>query len=380
MRKIIVLIFSFLLLLSCVSCAQTRRDELLTDLLNAQKHGKVYYSQFDYYAPRDNKKLANSAARQKLGVDIKMYGVDFYYASGTWFTPSSINNCRTNLVYIIRKMWKEHKAVPNFTWHLENPYVPSDFKEYMGCRYMGSVKGYPKEHLFVINEILNATGSACGYGNFSHKDNKTGYKNPRAWFDVRCQEIAGIINQLVDDNGQPIPIIFRLWHECEDSWQWWGAKYCSAEDYKKFFILTERLIKKNAPKSQILWCYCPDRYWKTDSDYMTRYPGDAYVDILGFDDYSIGTTKANLQETIRKSRIVSNIACEKGKVSGLMETANSNEKTSNNFFKNYINKILADKQVSFSIVQTWSTGKLNTKEQIKDRKKFLKHKNIIVCK
>lgn len=91
------MISSFLLLLSCVSCAQTRRDELLTDLLNAQKHGKVYYSQFDYYAPRD-KELANCAARQKLGVDIKMYGVDFYYASGTWLTPSSINNCRTNLV------------------------------------------------------------------------------------------------------------------------------------------------------------------------------------------------------------------------------------------------------------------------------------------
>lgn len=374
----VTLVLILFLLLSDGLTAQTRLDPLMEELLKARNEGKVYYSQFDYYAPRDNK-LVNSTAKEKLGKDLMMYGLDFYYASGTWLTRKSIFSSRKNLVYIVKTMWKKHKAVPVFSWHLENPYVPSDYREYMGCRYTPMVAGYPMAHSSVVNEILTNMGTTCGRGNISRTDNVMAYRNPRAWFDARCEEVASIIKQLVDDGGQPIPVIFRLWHECEDSWQWWGAKFNSAEDYKKFFVLTEQVIMRNAPGCRILWCYCPDRYWKTEEEYLKRYPGDDFVDILGFDDYSIGTTDANLQETIRKARLISRMATDKGKVSAIMETDNAKASTSEVFFKQYVDKILTDSKVSLSIFQVWSTGKLFTKKQVKDRKAFLRRKNVIVA-
>lgn len=40
---------------------------------------------------------------------------------------------------------------------------------------------------------------------------------------------------------------------------------------------------------------------------MLRYPGDEYVEITGFDDYSIGTNSITLQATIKWAKVVSRI-------------------------------------------------------------------------
>ena len=29
------------------------------------------------------------------------------------------------------------------------------------------------------------------------------------------------------------PVIFRPWHECSESWFWWGSKLCSADEYRR---------------------------------------------------------------------------------------------------------------------------------------------------
>ena len=184
--------------------------------------------------------------------------------------------------------------------------------------------------------------------------------------------MADIICELKDEDGHPIPILFRLWHECEDSWQWWGNKFVSAEDYIRFFRLTVDKIEKYAGTHNILYAYCPDRYWKTEKDYMLRYPGNEYVEMIGFDDYSIGTDSVALQATIRRAKTVSRLAMEHNKVAALFETANKKATTSNRFFRDFLQPVLKAEDVKFGLVQLWSTGNLNTPEEITDRTQFLK--------
>jgi Beta-mannanase len=143
-----------------------------------------------------------------------------------------------------------------------------------------------------------------------------------------ARKLPDIINEFVDDNEHPIPFIFRLWHEWEDGWMWWGAKYVSADDYKRFFILTEQTVKKYAPNAQILWAYCSDRYVNGEEEYMERYPGDDYVDIIGFDDYAIGQSKEDWTAAVNRAKMVCRIAEKRHLATGLFENKQQQAKDS----------------------------------------------------
>lgn len=351
-------------------------------LLQAQIYGMSYFSQFHLFDVR-SMNIHSSKYLVQTGEVPYIYALDFYYAAGTYFSEAYRQKNKEAIIEVVKKQWYENKAIPSFSWHLENPYVDSTFGDYMGCRYRygHKEKTYPIEHRYVIKEILTQTGGEqCGFGMYKAKENqKTRYGNPREWFDAQCKEIAEIINKFVDSKGKPIPFIFRLWHECEDSWMWWGSSSVSIDDYKKFFILTEKCIKQYAPKAQILWAYCTDRNWKTKKEFMARYPGDKYVDIIGYDDYQIGCSNKE-NEAIEKARIVTQTAKEHGKVAGLFETANLQDESKDNFMSDYLLPLLETKGVNLGFVQMWIGGAFDTRQQYNDRKKFLKSSNILMIK
>lgn len=351
------------------------------ELKRAADQGQTFYSQFDWYAPRERGNLESQFTKD-MGRRPLIYGVDFYYATGTWFSEDYKSKCRNNLINIVRQAWRENKAIPSFSWHLENPYVNSDFKDDMGCRftyYPDENNNYPEEHRYVIREILNETGEPCGFGGYLRENNKTGYDNPRMWFEAQCREVADIINQLKDDKGRYIPIILRLWHECEDSWTWWGPNTCTDDEYKEFFILTEKLIRKYAPRAKILWGYCTDQYWVNDDNYLKRYPGDKYIDIMGYDDYSIRKNyRDGENKSLERARFMTKIAKEHKKVAAIFETSNSDDKTSETFFRDKVSVILKDEQTSIALFQMWSSGRYITDNEKNDRAWMLAQPYIII--
>lgn len=356
----------------------TDANSVKRNLFLAQSKGKTYFCQLDLYNIK-GKEIFSSKFKKQTGESLYIYALDFYHATGTYFRPSYKSKMRNNIIAVVKKQWREDRAIPSFSWHLENPYVTSDFGVYMGCRFHTKRKGinYPEKHTFVINEILNNKGNRCGMGRYKYTHtNNVSYPNPRKWFIDQCKEVASIINEFVDDNGKPIPIIFRLWHECEDSWQWWGSSMVSVRDYKKFFIYTEKLIKKYAPNAQIVWVYCTDRNWNTEQEFMLRYPGDDYVDIIGYDDYKL-SYPYKFAKSREKARLVTAVAEKHKKIAGLFETDNVCKKTQDVFFMDYLLKILLDKQVRLGVVQMWNVGEFNYKLQYDDRKKFLQQPNIL---
>lgn len=60
------------------------------------------------------------------------------------------------------------------------------------------------------------------------------------------------------------------------------------QKYKDFYIYTVEKFRQLCPYKNILFGYCRDKYWSTEQSYLDRYPGDDYVDVMGFDNYSIG--------------------------------------------------------------------------------------------
>lgn len=358
--------------------AWTDAASVKNKLMEAQDSGVFYFSQSDLYRARRKTDYNSSKFKEKTDEVLYVYGLDFGYASGTFLEEGYKNRNRQHVIEIVKTQWAQNKAIPLFSWHLENPYIPSDYEK-QGCtyRFHKKVPDYPTEHRFVINEILNGTGSECGYGRKNKNDDfSSSFINPQSWFDKRCQEVAAIINELVDESNKPIPFIFRLWHEMEADWMWWGSGSVSPEDYKAFFILTRQKILEYAPNAQILWGYGPDSYWDSEEEFMLRYPGDEYVDIIGYDDYKIARPDKKERE-LKLAQTVSEVAKKHKKIAALFETANKREKTKDNFFKDFLYPITQDSLVHFGLVQLWASGIFEEEQQVQDRLWFLRQSNVL---
>ena len=80
------------------------------------------------------------------------------------------------------------------------------------------------------------------------------------------------------------PAIFRPWHENIGSWFWWGGRLCTADEYVALFRMTHDYLVQERGLTNLQWCYSPNGPISV-ADYLSRYPGDDYVDYLGTDIY-----------------------------------------------------------------------------------------------
>ena len=129
------------------------------------------------------------------------------------------------------------------------------------------------------------------------------------------------LNSLKRTDGSLIPIIFRPWHEMNGNWFWWGKDFCSNEDYKKLFVFTVEYLKNTKGIDNILIAYSPDRQFHSEEEYLTWYPGDEYVDILGVDNYyDFKPGGEGLDAVVKKLEIVTEAAAKKNKIAAFTET------------------------------------------------------------
>lgn len=88
----------------------------------------------------------------------------------------------------------------------------------------------------------------------------------------------------ISDTG--IPVIFRPWHEHSGSWFWWGADLCTPEQYNELWRMTHDYLTEEKGLTNMLWAISPNYMSSEFEAWEDRYPGDAYVDILGIDCYA----------------------------------------------------------------------------------------------
>ena len=116
---------------------------------------------------------------------------------------------------------------------------------------------------------------------------------------------------LTDDNGQPIPVIFRPWHENNGVWFWWGNTHCTPEEYRALYFLTQDYISNvQCPMSNIQWSYSPNLDGAmTEEKFLQWYPGDERIDLIGLDAYQWGTE----EDFVRQTRADLDFLCAFGK-------------------------------------------------------------------
>lgn len=110
-----------------------------------------------------------------------------------------------------------------------------------------------------------------------------GQNHERYKKDLR--KVAEFSSSLRDDDGKLIPFIFRPFHEFDGEWFWWGAAYNEPEEFKDLWRFTVHYLRDILNVHNMLYAFSPDIKFDSREDYLLRYPGDDYVDILGFDDY-----------------------------------------------------------------------------------------------
>lgn len=138
------------------------------------------------------------------------------------------------------------------------------------------------------------------------------------------KRVTDFLTSLKDSKGNQVPFIFRPWHENSGNWFWWGTANCSKEEYLGLWNMTQDYINASLG-DYIVWSYSPsyNGQW-TEELYMSRYPGDDRVDLLGDDKYQWGSEEDFKVDINYNLTTLMAIAKKHGKLMALTEIGYAN--------------------------------------------------------
>jgi len=117
-----------------------------------------------------------------------------------------------------------------------------------------------------------------------------GSKN--ATYTLWLDRVAEFLSSLRGKKGESIPIILRLFHELNGGWFWWGKDQCRPDEMIQLWRYTIHYFQAEKKVHNLLYAFNTDKF-NSGSEYLERYPGDAFIDILGFDIYQANGLKEN---------------------------------------------------------------------------------------
>ncbi len=263
---------------------------LLSDIQRSQTEGLII-GQHDGIWLEERKGL-NSHFSNLVGRLPAMVSYDFMHITnkgnkeGSWYRIRE-NEIRSNIIAANRD-----GVYITMCWHYNDPYTGSSF-------YTKNIseKYAAKSFRSILRDSVN------------HEI----YKK-----DLR--KIAEFSQSLRDDNGKLIPFVFRPFHEFDGEWFWWGAPYNSPEEFKDVWRFTVQYLRDSLNVHNILYTFSPDIKFESKDEFLLRYPGDEYVDIIGFDDYEdFKYDKKRVQRAKDRIKIVADIGRQRAKPVALTE-------------------------------------------------------------
>ncbi len=169
-----------------------------------------------------------------------------------------------------------------------------------------------------------------------------------AYMDV----LASFFTSLVDEQGNPVPVVFRPWHEMNGSWFWWGDTGAhTTEDYKALFRQTVTQLTERGVHN-LLYCYSPDTALTLD-EYLEFYPGDEWVDIYGADIYDFLNNGYNFNVQTGLE-VIQQLGEERSKLYAFTETGLENV-VQDNWWTNTLYPAIKNSGVSYVLV--WRNDK-----------------------
>ena len=199
----------------CMACQQqveqkTASQQLLERLTAIQKHGYMFGHQDDTfygltweYLP-DSSDILATVGDYPAVMGFDLGGIEMGDAKNLDSVP--FTSIREELV-------KHHLrgGIVTISWHPRNPVTGGT--------------AWDVEDTLVVHKILTED-------------------SVKAKFNTWMTRVGDFIETLRTDDGKPVPIIFRPWHEYNGSWFWWGQKLCSDEDYLALWNLLQDTLNQ----------------------------------------------------------------------------------------------------------------------------------------
>jgi mannan endo-1,4-beta-mannosidase len=171
-------------------------------------------------------------------------------------------------------------------------------------------------------------------------------------FNKNLDRAVDFFLSLRDKKGRLAPVIFRPWHENDGSWFWWGQNNCTREEYIALWQYTVHYLRDVKGVHNLLYAYSWGGF-KDEAGYLTRYPGDEWVDVLGVDIYGTLDKEFALQQL----RVINKLALKTGKIAALTEAGEEGIKTSDWYTNKFLAPIVGDSSArGIAYFLVWRNG------------------------
>ena len=301
----------------------TRETKALYQNLHklARKHilfGHQHATEYGHGWSRDS---GRSDVKSVSGSHPAVIGVDFSGLSGR--PPEAVERTKETLRKQIVDTY-DRGGVITVAWHFSNPVTPQT-----GFYWKDSVSAPAVPNLIP--------------GGSHHEQYK-----------AILRTVGSLAGSVKGKDGKLAPMLFRPYHEFDGGWFWWGKPHCTREDFKSLWQFTVTYLRDSLQVHNFIYTFSPDCLFKIEADYLDRYPGDAWVDMVGMDDYAdFGRNgRYNLPAGIIKLKIVSDYAKKAGKLAAFTETGLESIPDTT-WWTNSLLKTLKSEKMELAYVLVW---------------------------
>lgn len=237
--------------------------------------------------------------------------------------------------------------------------VPFDkMKEYIK-------EGYRRGGIITLSWHTNNPITGSNAWDFSNPSIKSIFPGGEhyATFISYLDKVADFMLDLKGDRGEQIPVLWRPWHEHTGTWFWWGVNSCSDEEYKELYRFSLEYLQ-NKGLHNLISVYNTGTEFSTPEEYLKRYPGDEYVDMLTFDSYQRGDIsggKKYAEQLDNWMKILTETALQQHKIPAIGEMG-YDRIPDPNWFTEVVEPVL--NRHRFSYVLFWRNAGFKPKEQV----------------
>ena len=300
--------------------------------LKALSYSSYIVGQQDAFSAFYQNNGGMSDMKKLTGSDPGMLGSDFM------FITDDANDEQPNNWFYQQEQHIRSKAIEAFDkgmvnifcWHLREPYEGDHF-------YTSEMTTDQKQNAF--KSILP--------GGENHE-----------YYKKKLQKVATFTKNLKSTNGTLIPIIFRPFHEFDKDFFWWGAAYSSPQEFIDLWRFTVSYLRDDLDVSNMLYAFSPDNSYTTENSYLTRYPGDEYVDVVGMDNYGdLAAQNGSLISLAnQKLKVVSDLAEKRNKIAAFTETGyfvSPSDQLAPDFYSRNVYEVLTKQDINLGFMMFW---------------------------
>jgi len=172
------------------------------------------------------------------------------------------------------------------------------------------------------------------------------------------KSIGGWAKAIKGADGKSVPLIFRPYHEFDGDWFWWGRSHCTREEFIALWRFTVGYLRDSLNVHNFIYAFSPDNRFNNEAEYLDRYPGDEWVDMVGVDNYGdMGRDgRYNVDAAIKKLKIVSDYAIKAGKLAAFTETGLESIPNTD-WWTGTLLKVMKSENIRMSYVLVWRNDK-----------------------